>query len=70
MDASFLRPTGQQFNEALSNAKRSRDITDWMGINDFTIFNPYIHYYPKGTKPVIIDYRIDYTAPLAGSGMP
>lgn len=80
MGTSFLSPSGQTFlSEGISNAKESRDLTDWIGINDFSIFNPYYHYYsaPVGSgavtdepSPVYIDYRVDYTKPLSGSGLP
>lgn len=36
-----------------SNAKASRDITDTSGINDFTIFNDYIHYLPASEDKAI-----------------
>jgi hypothetical protein len=79
MDTSFLAPSGQHFlTPGISNAKKSRDILDWVGIDDFEIFNPYCHYYGVGAtdtainqspQPVYIDYRIDYTKPLS-SGLP
>ena len=47
MARSFINPENLNFYEAISNAKASRDATDWMGLNDFNIFNPYIHYIPK-----------------------
>ena len=41
MARSFINPENLEFHQALSNAKVSRDVTDWMGLNDFNIFNPY-----------------------------
>ena len=74
MDKSFLAPVGQKFEATgISNAKESRDRADWMGINDFTVFSPYYHYYDAGASsstlggavsPVYIDYRVDYMKPL------
>lgn len=79
MDKSFLAPSGQRFlAPGISNAKSSRDLVEWMGIDDFEIFNPYCHYYAvaahgfnvnQSPQPVYIDYRIDYTQPLP-SGLP
>ena len=45
----------KEFISDFSNAKASRDTAGASGINDFTIFNPYIHYLPyssTGTAPV------------------
>ena len=74
MDKSFLAPVGQTFEATgISNAKESRDKTDWMGINDFAVFSPYYHYYPAGAtpgvlsgepRPIYIDYRVDYMKPI------
>tara|TARA_R110002051_G_scaffold316298_1_gene395781 strand:- start:39 stop:317 length:279 start_codon:yes stop_codon:yes gene_type:complete len=47
MERSFIHPQELEFHQALSNAKASRDAMDWYGLNDFAIFNPYIHYIPK-----------------------
>jgi hypothetical protein len=83
MDLSFLSPSGEYFTASgLSNAKDSRNAIEWMGIDDFSVFNPYCHHevsppqgfggflaHPYGDR-VLIDYRLDYTKPLPGSGMP
>ena len=81
MNLSFLAPSGEYFNAAgLSNAKGSRDAIEWMGIDDFSVFSPYCHHeaspprggflaHPYGDR-VLIDYRLDYTRPLPGSGTP
>mgnify|MGYP003644278211 FL=1 len=58
MERSFIHPQGLEFQQGLSNAKASRDATDWMGLNDFNIFNPYIHYIPKQADgSVLVDDR-------------
>jgi|688.fasta_scaffold628104_2 hypothetical protein len=46
MGPSIVEPVGLQWprNELLSNAKSSKDIVNFIGISDFNIFNPYIHY--------------------------
>ena len=79
MEKSFLAPSGQRFlAPGISNARSSRDIVEWLGIDDFAIFNPYYHYYSTPATPgsvtgsrgaVYIDYRVDYNKPLPGSGL-
>jgi hypothetical protein len=54
MARSFINPQELEFHKALSNAKASRDATDFIGLNDFTIFNPYIHYVPKKEDPGLL----------------
>ena len=49
---SVIEPQGLTWprNELLSNAKYSKDIVNALGISDFNVFNPYIHYVsPNGT---------------------
>ena len=60
---SFLASV--QLTSAFSNAAASLDSLSASGIDDFQIFNPYIHYYPAtmaGQVPPPADYaiRIDY----------
>jgi hypothetical protein len=60
---SFLAPV--QLTSTFSNAAASLDSLAASGIDDFQIFNPYIHYYPAtmgGQVPPPTDYglRIDY----------
>ena len=45
-ERSIPTPVGLNFveNTDLSNGNLSRQITNYYGINDFSIFNPYIHY--------------------------
>tara|TARA_R110002020_G_scaffold103752_21_gene243207 strand:+ start:924 stop:1142 length:219 start_codon:yes stop_codon:yes gene_type:complete len=72
MDVSFLAPSGEYFTApGLSNGRSSRDVVEWVGIDDFTVFNPYCHHYTRrGSRRVLVDYRIDYLKPLSGSGTP
>lgn len=48
INTSIISPTELNFSQVLSNGKVSRDYA----INDFSIFNPYIHYqeFPDGFR--------------------
>jgi hypothetical protein len=78
MDLSFLSPSGEYFADGLSNGKSSRDIVESMGIDDFAVFNPYCHHETSPSEALdspyggraLIDYRLDYTKPKPGIGMP
>ena len=79
MDSSFLAPTGEYFEKGLSNGRASRDLVEWMGIDDFAVFNPYCHHEtsPRFVNPqhtfgerILVDYRLDYEKPLSGPGLP
>jgi hypothetical protein len=43
---SIVAPNGLNFSENtdLSNGNYSRQVNNYYGINDFSLFNPYIHY--------------------------
>jgi hypothetical protein len=45
---SPIAPSGLGFTENLSNGNLSRQVTGAAGINDFSIFNNYIHYVNPG----------------------
>lgn len=53
---SVLDPQGLvwPYNNSLSNAKYSKDIVNAIGISDFNIFNPYIHYVSAGNAATTI----------------
>lgn len=42
-----------------SNAPESKNRAGASGINDFTIFNPYVHFYASNLTPVFIPYLSD-----------
>ena len=82
MDVSFLAPSGEYFTATgLSNGRASRDVVEWMGLDDFAVFNTYFHHttappqgagflaHPYGQR-ILVDYRLDYENPLPGSGAP
>lgn len=44
-NSSVIEPVGSRWsNDLLSNSQYSKDIVNFIGISDFNIFNPYIHY--------------------------
>lgn len=49
----------KQLISNFSNAKASKDVTGAFGIDDFTIFNPYIHYISADNKSVSIPFVSD-----------
>jgi hypothetical protein len=56
--SSIIAPSGLEFlqNDALSNAKRSRD----NAVSGINIFNPYIHYIDDGGMPFKIDFSTQF----------